>query len=209
MRIGSIAIIAILLAAPAHATKPTPDTPDDGALAGGPILFEENTYRFGNTLRSEPGTSAEACAQLCSEDTRCAAWSLTAKTYTREPRCEMKTNPGARSYRPGTVSGLSEHLQMEAARDAEMRYRVSVPESRQPAAVPLDQLKPSPVPRMFGDPLPKSEPELLGGSETKISAIVVPAAPRSPSAGTAVDSKPMAISMTLRAPKLAKVPTER
>ena len=170
MRIFPILIAASLLALPAAATKPTPEA--EPALAGGPMLVQDNTYRYGDMLRSEPGTSVEVCAAACDKDARCAAWTLTPATYSRTPSCELKSNPGAASYRPGAVSGLSETLQLDPVRDGQMRYQVTIPESRQPDAVPLDQLRPSPVPRTFGDPLPKTAPELLGGPGTKISAVI-------------------------------------
>ncbi len=175
MRIVTVLMAACLFALPANATKPTPDEPVP-ALAGGPLVVETNTYRFGDTYRSERGTSGEACAKICNGDPNCAAWSLTPATFKMGPRCELKTNPGTASHRPGAVSGMTEALQMDPVRDAIMRYQIQVPESRQPAAVPLDQLRPSPVLRTFGDPLPKTAPELLGGPGTKISTVLRPEA---------------------------------
>ena len=160
MRIIPILIAASVLALPASATKPT-EVASEPALAGGPeaaVLVEDQTYRFGDLLRAEPGTSVEACAAACDGDARCAAWTLTPQTYSRTPSCELKSNPGAASYRPGAVSGLASALHHKA--------------------VPLDELVPSPAPRTFGDPLPKTAPELLGGPGTKISANVAPEAPQ-------------------------------
>ncbi|NQY39169.1 MAG: hypothetical protein HRT80_03635 [Henriciella sp.] len=134
----------------------------EDALQGGVLAFEENTYRYGDLYRSERGTTAEACAQMCTADRTCASWSLTPATFRIGPRCELKRTPGEAISRPGGASGMSEVWQMDPARHAAMRYQPSVPESRQPAAVPLDQLRPSPVPRTFGDPLPVREPELMG-----------------------------------------------
>lgn len=179
MRILLAATAALFATAPALATKPTPET-----LAGGPeeaqsepgLFVENNTYRFAQPYRSERGTSPEACAHMCSSDNNCASWSLTAATFQMGPRCELKRTPGRTSYRPGTVSGLSATLMMDPTRDAVMRYDVSVPESRQPEAVELDALAPSPAPRVFGDPLPPSEPELQGAD-----ALVAPAPAPSPS----------------------------
>ncbi len=211
MRIVSVLMAASLIALPASATKPTPEAPVP-ALAGGPLVAEANTYRFGDLLRSEPGTTAEACAEICSKDARCAAWSLTPVTYTVPARCELKANPGAATYRPGAVSGMSELLQMDPVRDAQMRYQVKVPASRQPEAVPLDQLRPSPVPRIFGDPLPtegpqpKTEPELLDGTETRISAVIqleddrADAAPRQVNAVLKLRRVEIAAGMTVSSP---------
>ena len=126
----------------------------EDALQGGVIAFEENTYRFGDLYRSERGTTVEACAEMCTADRSCASWSLTPATFRLGPRCELKRTPGEAVSRPGGASGMSEVWQMDPARHAAMRYQPSVPESRQPAAVPLDQLRPSPVPRTFGEPLP-------------------------------------------------------
>ena len=154
MRAWSAFLALTLFATPAIA---------ETSLAGEPITVEADTYRFGDLYRSERGTTAEACAQMCTSDTACAAWSLTPATFRLGPRCELKRNPGSASHRPGAVSGMSAVWQMDPSRHGVMRYQPSVPESRQPAAVPLDQLRPSPVPRVFGDPLPKAEPELLGG----------------------------------------------
>ena len=134
----------------------------EDALQGGVIAFEENTYRFGDLYRSERGTTVEACAEMCTAERACASWSLTPATFRIGPRCELKRTPGEAVSRPGGASGMSEVWQMDPARHAAMRYQPSVPESRQPAAVPLDQLRPSPVPRTFGDPLPVREPELMG-----------------------------------------------
>lgn len=140
------------------------------------ITYEADTYRFGEIYRSVRGTSIEVCAQMCRGDGNCAAWSLTPATFQIGPRCELKTAPGAASHRPGAASGISEYWQMDPNRHADMRYRTSVPASRQPAAVPLDQLRPSPVPRVFGDPPPVREPELMGGPKTRISAVMRPPA---------------------------------
>lgn len=172
MRILLPLMIATLLSAPAQAVKPTPEAPD--ALAGAPILVEEDTYRYGYPYRSERGTTVEACAMACSNDASCAAWSLTPATFKMGPRCELKKAPGETSFRPGSTSGISELWHPDPDRHGEMRYEVAVPESRQPAAVPVDQLRPSPVPQVFGDPLPAHEPELLG------DASAVPAPPSAP-----------------------------
>lgn len=137
----------------------------DDALQGGVLAFEENTYRFGDLYRSERGTTVEACAQMCTADTACASWSLTPATFRLGPRCEMKRTPGEAVSRPGAASGMSEVWQMDPARHTPMRYQPSVPASRQPAAVPLDQLRPSPIPRTFGDPPPVREPELMGAPQ--------------------------------------------
>ena len=134
----------------------------EDALQGGVLAFEENTYRFGDLYRSERGTTVEACAEMCTADRACASWSLTPATFRLGPRCELKRTPGEAVSRPGGASGMSEVWQMDPARHTPMRYQPSVPESRQPAALPLDQLRPSPVPRTFGDPLPVREPELMG-----------------------------------------------
>jgi hypothetical protein len=132
------------------------------ALQGGPLTVEDNTYRFGDLYHSERGTTVEACAQKCTADQSCASWSLTPATFRMGPRCELKRTPGEAISRPGATSGMSEFWQMDPARHAAMRYQPSVPASRQPAAVPLDQLRPSPVPRTFGDPPPIRAPELMG-----------------------------------------------
>ena len=165
MRFLPVLLAAAMLASPAIAEKPTTETK---------ISFEADTYRFGDLYRSERGTTAEACAQMCNQDNMCAAWTLTPATFQIGPRCELKRTPGAASHRPGAASGMSEFLQMDPTRHGEMRYQPPVPASRQPAAVPLDQLRPSPVPRVFGDPMPLSEPELLGVPEPKISAVMRP-----------------------------------
>ncbi len=165
MRCVPVLLAAILMSSPAIAEKPAAESK---------ITFEADTYRFGDLYRSERGTTAEACAQMCNQDRMCAAWSLTPATFQIGPRCELKRTPGAASHRPGAASGMSAFLQMDPQRHGEMRYQPPVPASRQPDAVPLDQLRPSPVPPTFGDPLPLSEPELLGGTEPKISAVMRP-----------------------------------
>ena len=97
MRIVLPVFAVALFAAPALAVKPTPEAPD--ALAGAPIVAEENTYRFGYPYRSERGTTVDACALACNRDASCAAWSLTPATFKIGPRCELKRAPGAASYR--------------------------------------------------------------------------------------------------------------
>lgn len=162
MRVLPALIAMTVFAAPAFAEKPAAKTE---------ITFQENTYRFGDLYRSERGSTVEACAQMCTRDSGCASWSLTPATFRIGPRCELKASPGEAITRPGAASGMSEVWQMDPARHANMRYQPSVPASRQPAAVPLDQLRPSPVPRMFGDPLPAREPELLGAPTAQVSAV--------------------------------------
>ena len=154
----------------------------EDALKGGVLAFEENTYRFGDLYRSERGTTVEACAEMCTADRACASWSLTPATFRLGPRCELKRTPGEAVSRPGGASGMSEVWQMDPARHTPMRYQPSVPESRQPAAVPLDQLRPSPVPRTFGDPPPVREPELLGApfAQTTIQTRTVAASTVAP-----------------------------
>lgn len=203
MRIVLPVLAAALFAAPAMAVKPTPEAPD--ALAGAPIVAEENTYRFGYPYRSERGTTVDACALACNRDASCAAWSLTPATFKIGPRCELKRAPGAASYRPGAVSGISEEWQMDPERHGDMRYSAPVPESRQPAAVPVDQLRPSPVPRQFGDPLPKTEEELLGAPQTRISAVMqpAPAAPQAPE----LAASPPAQTANVAAPAQPVAPT--
>jgi len=172
MRVLPVLFAAMVFTAPALAEKPASETK---------VTFEADTYRFGDLYRSERGTSIEACATMCSRDAGCASWTLTPATFRLGPRCELKRTPGATSHRPGAASGMSEFWQMEPGRHADMRYQPRVPESRQPAAVPLDQLRPSPVPRVFGDPPPVREPELMGGPKTRISAVMSPAPQSTPS----------------------------
>lgn len=171
MRVLPVLFAAMAFAAPALAEKPAPETK---------VTFEADTYRYGDLYRSDRGTSVEACAAMCSSDTACASWTLTPATFRLGPRCELKRTPGATSHRPGAISGMSELWQMDPGRHADMRYQPRVPESRQPAAVPLDQLRPSPVPRVFGDPPPIREPELMGGPKTRVSAIMRPAPQATP-----------------------------
>ncbi len=165
MRALSSLIALAVFAAPAFA---------EDTLQGGVLAVEDDTYRFGDLYRSERGTTVEACAQMCTADMACASWSLTPATFRIGPRCELKRTPGEAVSRPGAISGMSETWQMDPARHAEMRYQPRVPASRQPAAVPLDQLRPSPVPRTFGDPLPVREPELLGAPTAQTSARTQP-----------------------------------
>ena len=182
MRARSAFLALTLLATPAFA-----DTAPDGSE----IAVEADTYRFGDLYRSERGTTIEACAQMCSADSGCASWSLTPATFRLGPRCELKRTPGKASHRPGATSGMSAFWQMDPGRHGEMRYQPSVPESRQPAAVPLDQLRPSPVPRVFGDPLPKTEPELLGGPAPQVSAVMqAPAQPVKVARAPGIDEVP-------------------
>ncbi len=169
MRFVPVLIALSCLALPAGATKPTPDSPptapEDLELAGAPLVIQEHTYRFGDLLRSEPGTSVEACADACHKDARCVAWTLTPPAYSAEARCELKANPGTASYRPGAVSGMSESLRMEP----EMRYQVKVPEGYQPAPAEAEELMGAEA------AAPITMPELLGTSETRISAVMKPA----------------------------------
>jgi len=169
MRFVPVLIALSCLALPASATKPTPDSPptapEDLELAGAPLVVQEHTYRFGDLLRSEPGTSVEACAAACHADARCVAWTLTPPAYSAEARCELKANPGTASYRPGAVSGMSESLRMEP----QMRYQVKVPEGYQPAPAETEELLGAEA------AAPITMPELLGTSETRISAVMKPA----------------------------------
>lgn len=198
MRILLAATAALFATAPALATKPTPETLAGGPEAEAPGLFvENNTYRFAQPYRSERGTSPESCAHMCSSDNNCASWSLTAATFQMGPRCELKRTPGRTSYRPGTVSGLSAKLMMDPTRDAVMRYDVSVPESRQPEAVELDALAPSPAPRVFGDPLPPSEPELQG-ADAVMAPAPVPAPSPSPKPAKLGQMDPMPAAAPLK-----------
>ena len=165
MRVLPVLFAALVFTGPALAEAPTPETK---------VTFEADTYRYGDLYRSERGTSVEDCALMCSRDSNCASWTLTPATFRLGPRCELKRSPGATSHRPGAASGISEFWQMDPSRHTDMRYQPRVPESRQPTAVPLEQLRPSPVPRVFGDPPPIREPELMGGPKTRISAVMRP-----------------------------------
>lgn len=167
MRFVPVLIAAACLTLPASATKPTPETPEELELAGAPLVIQEHTYRFGDLLRSEPGTSVEACAAACHEDARCVAWSLTPPAYSAAARCELKANAGAASYRPGAVSGISEAVRMEP----KMRYQFSVPEGYQPA--PKEELSGG-----LEEVAAIAPADLLGESETRITAVMkAPAAP--------------------------------
>lgn len=163
MRVLPVLIAAAAFAAPALAEKPQPEVK---------ITYEADTYRFAEVYRSERGTTVEACAMMCNRDRACASWSLTPATFRIGPRCELKSAPGSANYRPGSASGMSEAWQMDAGRHANMRYQTRIPASRQPEAVPVDQVRPSPIPRVFGDPPPVREPELMGGPNTQASAIL-------------------------------------
>lgn len=192
MRAWSAFLALAFVAAPAFA---------DASPKEQKITVETDTYRFGDLYRSDRGTTAEACAKTCDREMACAAWSLTPATFRLGPRCELKRTPGTANHRPGAISGMSKVWQMDADRHGEMRYRTSVPESRQPAAVPLEQLRPSPVPRVFGDPLPKAEPELLGGP-----ASLKDARAQTPAQVMPVQSAPARSVEVLRAPGEGEVP---
>lgn len=166
MRVLPVLLAATFLATPAFAEQSAPE------IETIEIAVENDTYRFGDLYRAQRGTTVEACALICRQESACASWTLTPATFRMGPRCELKRTPGAASHRPGAVSGISEDWQMNVSRDGEMRYQPQAPASRQPAAVPLDQVRRSPVPRTFGDPLPKKEPELLGGPAPKVSAVM-------------------------------------
>ncbi len=163
MRVLTVFLATLAIATPAFAEKPQPELK---------VTYEADTYRFAEVYRSERGTTVEDCAMMCSRDQACAAWSLTPATFRIGPRCELKSAPGAASHRPGASSGMSEFWQMDAGRHADMRYQPRLPASRQPAAVPLEQLRPSPVPRVFGDPPPVRQPELMGGPQPRVSAVM-------------------------------------
>lgn len=194
MRFVPVLIALSCLALPASATKPTPDSPpsapEDLELAGAALVVQEHTYRFGALLRSEPGSSVDACAAACHADARCVAWTLTPPAYSAEARCELKANPGTASYRPGAVSGISESLRMEP----EMRYQVKVPEGYQPAPAEAEELMGAEA------AAPKTMPELLGTSETRISAVMKPApAPEieAPIAPVVAEAPPAPVKETL------------
>ena len=206
MRFVPVLIAAICLALPAGATKPTPDAPpsapEDVALAGAPLVVQENTYRFGDMLRSEPTTDVDACAAACHADARCVAWSMTPASYTSEGRCELKANPGTATYRPGAVSGISEAVRMEP----EMRYQVQIPEGYQP--------KPKQEEELMGaeTPAPKPMTELLGERETRVTAVMkapLAPAPTAPPAKPVAPAAPVKLVKTVdKAPPLPAPPAE-
>lgn len=201
MRFVPVLIAASCLALPAGATKPTPETPPsatgDLALAGAPLVVQENTYRFGDLLRSEPASSVDACAKACHLDARCVAWSMTPAVYSVEGRCELKSNPGAASYRPGAVSGISESVRMEP----KMRYQVHVPEGYQPEPEVEEELLGAEA------PAPIHVPDLLGDSETRVSAVMkAPAAPVPPAALAAPVETIEPVEMARIAPPLPAPP---
>lgn len=197
MRFVPVLIAAACLALPASATKPTPEgpptAPEELELAGAPLVIQAHTYRFGNLLRSEPGTSVEACAAACHQAAGCLAWSLTPPAYSAAARCELKTNAGKASYRPGAVSGITETLRMAP----EMRYRVRVPEGYQTA--PEDELSGGP------EIAAKSPQDLLGASETRISAVMkAPAAPKAAAPKLAITE-----TLTLKAVAAEPLPAKQ
>jgi hypothetical protein len=201
MRFVPILIAATCLALPAGATKPTPETPPSApgnqALAGAPLVVQENTYRFGDLLRSEPASSVDACAEACHLDARCVAWSMTPAVYSVEGRCELKSNPGAASYRPGAVSGISESVRMEP----EMRYQVRVPEGYQPEPEVVEELLGAEA------PTPIHMPDLLGATETRVSAVMkAPVAPAPPAAPAAPVETIEPVEMARVAPPLPAPP---
>ena len=155
MRVLPVLLAAAVFAAPALAEKPTPDAK---------VTVEDNTYRFGDLYRSERGTTVEACAQMCTQESSCASWSLVPATFSLGPRCELKRNPGVASHRPGAVSGMSEFWQMDPSRHGEMRYQPQIPVGYQPAPVPVEQL----------DGSPADEPALVGGPGERAEIMIEP-----------------------------------
>lgn len=201
MRLVPVLIAAACLALPASATKPTPETPptapEDLDLAGAPLVIQMQTYRFGALLRSEPGTSVEACAAACHQEASCLAWSLTPPAYAAPARCELKTNAGTASYRPGAVSGISETLRMQP----EMRYRVQVPDGYQTA--PEDELSGGP------EIAAKTPQDLLGASETRIRAVMIqPAAGIAEAPAIPVAAPAQAVTETLTLKAAAAAPPQ-
>ena len=124
-------------------------------------FMEADTYRFGDLYRSERGSTAEACAQMCDGDADCASWSLTPATFRIGPRCELKRTTGRMSHRPGAVSGVSATLQMIPARDAAMLYQPQRPNVSATST------------RLYESQQPKVEPELLGGPEAVEPMVVI------------------------------------
>ncbi|MEL7109361.1 MAG: PAN domain-containing protein [Pseudomonadota bacterium] len=176
MRVLPVILAAMVFTGPASAEKAEPKVN---------IAYETNTYRFGEILRSERGTTIEDCAMMCSQDRACMSWTLVPATFRMGPRCELKTSPGVASHRPGAASGMSEMWQMDAGRHAEMRYQ----------------------PRAFGEPLPEREPELMGAPTAPTSAEIQTPAPAAPAPVQArvapanrVDTPPPAAPIIMAAP---------
>lgn len=95
------------------------------------VHMEADTYRAANTYESMRSAGTQACAAACTEDQRCAAWTVTPPTFRLGPRCELKTSAGQSVSRPGYVSGLSGMTQPAPQTVA---ARPSAPATRQPAS---------------------------------------------------------------------------
>lgn len=180
MRLVSALLAATLLTAPALAAP----TAEEKSPA-----YEVNTYRFGYPYRSERGTTAEACEQMCNRDGSCAVWSLTPATFKVGPRCELKRAVGSATARPGAISGVANRFQPDPIRTGPMQYTgQAVPDSRQPPPRPAGQVPPSPLPPGW-TPVEPEQSDLMGGPEQSVSVVKRPRpattlAVRGPAQGT-------------------------
>lgn len=119
--------------------------------------FEADTYRFGYPYRTLRGTSPKACDIKCSEDTKCAAWSLVPATFSKGPKCELKSSVGSTEFRPGGVSGIAHRFfpKQQSLKSAIKSAPPSVVNKLPPKYRPKPQ---APRPQII-----LREPKLLGG----------------------------------------------
>ena len=100
---------------------------------------EIDMYRYGQMIAAMRGTSPESCEQACSQDARCASWSLVPASFQIGPVCELKATLGQQAYRPGTISGLAIRLQMGPSQIQPVR------QTARPVAQPRQVAQPRPV----------------------------------------------------------------
>lgn len=144
MRLASMLLIATALTLTAHADgKPrrpgsgrgavvtAAKTPENAAqqltpARDAPAGHEIDTYRFGATYASRPGSSVLACETTCGDDLACAAWSFVEAYGAADARCDLKRSAGRAEENLLATSGLSPARNMQV-------------HGRAPVAAPIDR----------------------------------------------------------------------
>ncbi|WP_158085647.1 PAN domain-containing protein [Henriciella aquimarina] len=149
--------------------------------AGESASFEKNTARTGPAYSSVRGSTPDACASLCAEDSQCRAWTLTPPTFRIGPRCELHDTPGEVIAQPGAVSGRMPSRAPDTA-------AAPVTPAAPVVEAPIQDIPPEPAPAPVTETPPPAKPALRRSE--------APALEGAPEPGLQESSEPPAPAMS-------------
>lgn len=195
-------VVGLALASPLAGVAQTVPPPEQSGL-------EVGFARPGGTYLTPPASSAEACAQACSQDTLCMAFTF--YTYESAPRCELKAVIPRPRPDPAAIAGLSHRAPAFARLVSGERQ----PEAPAPPPLPLippeatavaaiGTAVPNAAPAAAPEPAPEPEPEPVAAPVLATAPPAVPVLAQTDAPILLTPPRPESLPLRERLPATAR-----